>query len=322
MTPFVINKVFFLVSGPLHKRLSSLLDLVTLCHLMNYDYKVLWGPPEEGCQLQLNDILINKEILSRVVKDVSILHESSSYYYNPKIPSHLILQQSQVTRKHHSGLHENVDFHEWLVIASEAEANLVPPTMNYISYNLERQKQYQLWEFDFTITGYLNAMKNEYGDNVIGLYVKNREDFVDTYYLDFIRCLNPSAKVFVGFSGEVSVKDRKEVIKILKDHNPPSRMFQLSIQEEDSTTTSTSGVDNRSLDDLLTFACFVDGCKVLITEEGSMDEYIKIVVATNLTRLCVVDRKSRSSRVENCSYEQLFLMSANHDGNSINHISS
>lgn len=317
MTPFVINKVFLLVSGPLHKRLSSLLDLVTLCHLMNHDYKILWGPHEEGCRLHLNDILVNEEILSRVVKDVSILHESS-YYYNPEIPSHLILQQSQVAREHLSVSHKNVDFHEWLVIASEAEANLVPTTMNYISYKLERQKQYQLWEFDFTITGYLNAMKSEYGDNVIGLYVKNREDFVDTYYLDFIRTLNPSAKVFVGFSGELSVKERKEVIKILKDHNPPARIFQLSVQEEDSTTTftststSTSGVDNRSLDDLLTFACFVDGCKVLITEEGSMDEYMKIVVATNLTRLCVVDRKSRSSRVENCSYEQLFLMSINH----------
>lgn len=307
MTPFVVNKIFLLLSGPLHRRLASLLDLITLCHLMKCDYKVLWGPNEEGCQLQLNDILINKEILSRVVKDVSILHESSSYYYNPKIPSHLILQQSQLAREHHS----DVDVHEWLVIASEMEANLVPPNIDYIHYKLERQKQYQLWEFEFTIIGYLNAMKNEYGDNLIGLYVKNREDFVDTYYLDFIRTMNPSAKVFVGFSGEVSVNDRKEVTKILKAHNTPSRIFQLTIRDDDNG--SSSGDNNRSLDDLLTFACFVDGCKVLITEEGSMDEYMKIVVATNLTRLCVVDKKNRSSRVENCSYEQLFFMSANHE---------
>lgn len=300
MPPFVVNKIFFLLSGPLHGRLASLLDLITLCRLMNYDYKVLWGPHEEGCQIQLHDILINDEILSRVAKDVSTLHESSSYYYNPNIPSHIILQYIQSNRKANSP----VDVYEWLVIASEAEANLVPPTINNTSFKLERQKQYRQWDFDFSITGYLNAMKSEYGTNVIGLYVKNHKYFVDdAYYLDFISTFSPASKLFVGFSSEVSIKDRKDTINILKNHNPPSRIFQLSVSDN----------DNHSLDDLLTFVCFVDGCKVVVTEEGSVDAYINNIVAINLTPFCVVDPKKKTTRLENCSYEKLLMFGNNGD---------
>ena len=300
---FIFTKALIILNGPFYERLSKLVDFLTLCNLMNYEYRVLWEPidDDKNCTfLNLHDLIVNEDILKNVVQDVSILHGSDSYYYNPNVSINQTLVHTKTTEEKNDYDLHNVKQYEWLVISNTNDKNNIvnlPSCIDFTRYQTERKKTFNRLEPDYITMGSLNAITEEYEGDLIGLYITNKSVFLETtnnFYIEHIKSLANNTKVFLSFSEDIDdIEDKKHVISKLKTILPIKNMFHLNLDD----------VVDENANKLLTFRILTTACKLLVTDRESVDDYIHAVAYVNLVPFHVVDIHKQRTTLENCSYK-------------------
>jgi hypothetical protein len=335
MANYIFDNVFMLIEGPLVVRLAAVVDLLTLCHCKGCDYRILWCPPTEDCGAHLSDLIRDPRILSRTVKDVSLLHNNTTYYYNPEVPLFQIMENTKIktppppssrrpTNDAESGFEvdtTNCIPYEWLVIQNSIDGKRMvpPPSIDYTHFLVERRNQFRTIEFDYVIEGYLNAMYSNFGTNSVGIYFNNPTTLVDPFYINIIRNMSTNLKLFVGFHHKLTPEQRRDIVRRLKtitktNNTQPDggggiagdRVFHLKISNEEVSIEDRS---NNYLDDILTIKFLTDGCAFIITDVNSIDEYIRPIISMNLTPLYVVDCARGETRMENGRYDTIVDLS-------------
>ena len=310
MVKYIFESIFLIIdSGTIYERLQLLLELQTFCKIMGYDYRIQWKHSPE-CTINLEEFLYDDETIKRIVPDISLLI-NASYFFNPSIHPNNVFNDIELFAPTNGEYYENIT---WYVFSNNLDSCSIDPnnTMNMnmkkinfitkyvddITFKKQQNNIYNNWEFESNIQSYINVFQSEHENkNVLCLYVNDKKDLDDSYYLNRIKTFCISSKIFVIFSENIALSEQCEFYEHLITQIDSTRCFRLITNDYDSD-------DEKRFNGLLSFACLLDCCKFVVTHKSSCDNYVKRAVNMRSLPFYIIDTDNEECIFEN--YNPLF----------------
>jgi hypothetical protein len=182
---FTFEKVLFSIDGPLEVRLHNLMNILDICEVFKFDFRIIWKKTPEF-DIDLSNIFITEIFKGKLLTNLDEIKRSNNYCYNSKNEIQTIL--SKTIPYNLSSNIPNINNYEWLVIDNLhcKKCNMMPE--KYISNNsikLQRlRNNYNTMKINSNIEGYINIFKQVQKEKqLIGIYINdntNLDSYIET----------------------------------------------------------------------------------------------------------------------------------------------
>jgi hypothetical protein len=198
---FTFKKVLFSIDGPLEVRLHNLMNILDICEVFKFDFRIIWRKKTPKFDIDLSDIFITEIFKGKLLTNIDEIKRSNNYFYNPKHDIQMIL--STTIPYHLSSNIPDIKNYEWLVIDNlhSKKCDMMP--RKYISNNslkLERlRNNYNKMKLNSNIEGYVNIFKQVQKEKqLIGIYINDNTN-IDSY-IDTIKRLPAHLNFFAVYN--------------------------------------------------------------------------------------------------------------------------
>lgn len=172
---FTFKIVLFSLDGPLEVRLHNLMNILDLCKIFKFDFRIIWIKTP-SFDIDLSDIFSSEIFKGKLLRNLEEIKRSDNYFYNSKNDIQSIL--SKTIPYDLSSNIPNVINYDWLVIDNLQckKCNMMP--VKYMSDNsikLQRlRNNYHSMTINSNIEGYLNLFKQiQKEKQLIGIYIND-----------------------------------------------------------------------------------------------------------------------------------------------------